>query len=70
MKYLNILLKIIAIVLVVVLFLPILIAAVISDVYRLFVNFGLFIFANLCFYVADKGHVPFKEVMERTNYNL
>ena len=70
MKYLNILLKIIAIVLVAVLVLPILIAAVISDVYRLFVNFGLFIFANLCFYVADKGHVPFKEVMERTNYNL
>lgn len=70
MKYLNILLKIIAVLAVIVLFFPIMGLAIVSDVFRLFVNFGLYLFANLCFYVADEGHVTFKEVMERTNYNL
>lgn len=65
MKYLNILLKIVAVLLVIVLFFPIMVLAIISDIFRLFVNFGLYLFANMCFYVACKGHVPFKEVMER-----
>lgn len=70
MKYLNILLKIVAVLLVIVLFFPIMVLAIISDIFRLFVNFGLYLFVNMCFYVAGKDHVPFKEVMERTNYNL
>lgn len=70
MKYFSLLKKTLAVITVMVLFLPIMILAITSDIFRLLVNFQLFIFANLCYYVADKGFVPFKDVLEHTNYNL
>lgn len=48
-------------------FLPVLLIALLHDAVHLGVAFLLYIFANLCYYAADKGYVSYYDCLQQMN---
>lgn len=48
-------------------FLPVLIIALLHDAVHLGVAFLLYIFANLCYFAADKGKVTYMDCLQQMN---
>jgi hypothetical protein len=50
-----------------ILFLPVLIIALLHDAVHLVVAFLLYVFANLCYFAADKGKVTYMDCLQQMN---
>lgn len=50
-----------------ILFLPVLSIALLHDALHLGVAFLLYIFANLCYFAADKGKVTYADCLQQMN---
>ena len=50
-----------------ILFLPVLSIALLHDALHLVVAFFLYIFANLCYFAADKGKVTYMDCLQQMN---
>lgn len=48
-------------------FIPVLSIALLHDVLHLVVAFFLYIFANLCYFAANKGKVTFADCLQQMN---
>ena len=48
-------------------FLPVMLIALLHDAVHLGVAFLLYIFANLCYYAADKGYVEYYDCLQQMN---
>lgn len=48
-------------------FLPVMLIALLHDAVHLGVAFLLYIFANLCYYAADKGYVKYYDCLQQMN---
>ena len=49
------------------LFLPVMLIALLHDAVHLRVAFLLYIFANVCHYAADKGYVSYYDCLQQMN---